>query len=115
MGWPTRIALLAAATLVAGCSSPLIRPSTATFTVTGTAKHIDVAYGMGAPIWHGNTLPFSATLSGVMPRDAVYITAQIDTSPDDGSITVTISKDGAILYQASATGYPNTATASGPF
>ena len=112
----TRVALACTIGLFAGCN-PLAPESTAVFTITGTASHVDVAYGSGPaePIYHGSTLPFTKTLYGLMSRDFVYLIAQIDTSPDSGSITVTITKGGKTLYQASATGYPNTATAHGPF
>lgn len=111
-----RVALACTIVLFAGCN-PLAPESTAVYTITGTANHVDVAYGSGTaePIYHGTTLPFTKTIYGLVSRDFVYITAQIDTSPDGGSITVTITKGGKTLYQAFATGYPNIATAHGPF
>lgn len=110
------VALACTAVLFAG-SNPLAPESTAVFTITGTASHVDVAYGSGNanPIYRGSTLPFTKTIYGLMARDFVYITAEIDTNPDPGSITVTITKGGKTLYEASATGYSNSATAHGPF
>jgi hypothetical protein len=106
--------------LLPACANPFLRSATAVFSVTGTAKQIDVTFGNlalreGTQVWQKSELPFTRSIAGVMPRDVVYLSAQINTSPDDGTITVTISKDGVVLYQDTAKGFPNTATATGPF
>lgn len=60
----------------------------------------------------GSALPWSFTREAER-GDFLYVSAQIDTSPDSGSITVQIIKDGDVYKSANAVGFPNIATASG--
>jgi hypothetical protein len=87
------------------------------YQATGTAKHVAITYSDkdGAPHTTKTTLPFSFTWSNAQRGSYLYIAAQIDTSPDAGSVTVTISKNGAVAYSNQAAGYPNIATATGNY
>lgn len=57
-----------------------------------------------------NSLTFTATTGQFL-----YISAQIDTSPDSGSILVSVTKNGALVQSATAVGFPNIGSASGTF
>ena len=91
-----RLAVIMIVSLLPACANPFLRSATAVFSVTGTAKQIDVTFGNlalreGTQVWQKSEMPFTRSIAGVMPRDVVYLSAQINTSPDDGTITVTIS------------------------
>lgn len=87
------------------------------YTVTGSAKHVALTYqnSDGGTDQRGSGLPFSYAWSGAEDGDFLYISAQIDTSPDAGNITVSILKDGKTAYTGHASGFPNIATASGSY
>lgn len=106
--------------LTAGCSaSSILSPDTATilYQITGTAKHVSVTYqnSTGGTSQTGSALPFSYAYGTAHKGDFLYISAQIDTSPDTGSISVTILKGGSVLFSGSANSFANIATASGSF
>jgi hypothetical protein len=114
-----RSLLMACFALVAACGSST-SPSgngRVQYTVTGTAQHVALTYqnSSGGTDQKGASLPFSYSWSTAKTGDFLYISAQIDTSPDSGSITVTISKNGKTAFTGNATGFANIATASGTF
>lgn len=87
------------------------------YQVTGTARHVALTFqnSTGGTDQRGSTLPFTYSWNTAKANDFLYISAQIDTSPDPGNITVTISKDGRVAYSANAISFPNIATASGSY
>jgi hypothetical protein len=88
----------------------------ASYQVTGTAKHVSITYqnASGGTSQTGASLPWGYALSA-KGGDFLYVSAQIDQSPDSGSITVTIMKGTSVYETAHATGFPNIATASGSY
>lgn len=99
------------------CSSPT-KPSAGpvTYSIIGTAKHVSITFQSSS----NGTSQLDAAVPWTFvwtaqPGDFLYCSAQIDTSPDPGSITVNITKssDGKVNYSATASGFPNIATASG--
>jgi hypothetical protein len=106
--------------LLAGCDKSSTGPSgngVVLYQVTGSAKHVALTYenSTGGTDQKGSSLPFSYTWNTAKNGDFLYISAQIDTSPDTGSIVVTISKGGKVAYTGNATGFANIASASGSF
>lgn len=101
----------------AGCKNPLSPVTTALYSITGTAKHVSVTYAnsTGGTSQTGSSLPFTYTLTGMKAGDFLYVSAQIDTSPDSGSIDVSITKDGKTLCSGFAVGFAKIATASCSF
>lgn len=102
-----------------GCASntaPSTTTGSVTYAVTGTAKHVSLTYnGAGGGISQsGATLPYSLTFTATTGQ-FLYISAQIDTSPDTGSILVSVTKNGALVQSATAVGFPNIGSASGTF
>jgi|KBSMisStaDraftv2_1062788.scaffolds.fasta_scaffold25015_4 hypothetical protein len=96
-----------------------LRPiyGTVSYSVFGTAKHVTVAYrdASSALVRADATLPFFYQWSTATAGEPMSISAQIDSAGDAGAITVTILKNGAMIQEVHAAGYPNTATASGTF
>jgi len=112
-----RLSILALCVLswLSGCTGP--SGHRVEYTVTGSAKHIALTYqnSEGGTDQRGSGVPFSYSWSGAKDGDFLYISAQIDTSPDGGDITVSIVKDGKTAFTGRATGFPNIATASGSY
>jgi len=103
--------------LLVSVSCKALRPSgSITYRVSGSAKHVSLTYqnSSGGTSQQGATVPWSYERSA-SKGDFLYVSAQIDTSPDSGAITVTISKDGETLHSGTAIGFPNIATASGTY
>lgn len=113
-----RVLILSLIALVApACSAGNILTGNAsvTYKITGSAKHVSITYqnGSGGTSQTGASVPFTYEYGTAKKGEFVYISAQIDTSPDNGSISVTILKNGSTLFSGSANGFPNIATASG--
>lgn len=111
------IALSLLVFMATACSagSILSPSSTILYQITGTAKHVSITYqsSTGGTSQTGSALPFSYAYGSAKKGDFLYISAQIDTSPDAGNITVTILKNGTTLFSGTANGFPNIATANG--
>jgi hypothetical protein len=82
------------------------------YTITGTARTCEVTYRNSS---NGTTqsrvsIPwnFSRPASG---GDFLYVSCQIDTPGDNGSILVQIRRYGSLVASGSATGFPHIATA----
>jgi hypothetical protein len=109
--------VIVSALLSEGCSarSILTGNSTITYKITGSAKHMSITYqsSAGGTSQTGSSVPFTYEYGSAKKGDFVYISAQIDTSPDSGSISATILKNGSTLFTGSASSFPNIATASG--
>jgi hypothetical protein len=87
-------------------------PPAVEYSVTGTARTCSVTYrsSTGGTSQARVTIPWSFSRSGTT-GDFLYVSCQIDSGGDNGSIFVRILKHGAIIASASANGFPNIATA----
>lgn len=116
-------ALIAIVAISVACGSSPDSPSGSTrgpfsYSITGSAKHVSITYqnSSGGTNQTGWSLGVPFSYSGTAKSgDFLYISAQIDSSPDSGNITVTIMKNGLYYTSASAFGFPNIATASGSY
>jgi hypothetical protein len=110
------IIVVLAAIAISGCTGSSTEPSSGglvQYQITGTAKHVALTYqnASGGTTQSGASLPWTYPFSA-KSGDFLYVSAQIDTSPDAGNITISISKNGSIIQSASAFGFPNIATVS---
>jgi hypothetical protein len=89
---------------------------TVEYSITGTAKTCAATYrsSSGATSQGRVNIPWSFTRSATS-GDFLYISCQIDTSGDTGSILVRILRNGLVVNSASATGFPSIATASSTY
>jgi hypothetical protein len=93
--------------------SPTPPPAAAVeYSITGTARTCSATYrsSAGGTSQSRVTIPWSFTRSA-SSGDFLYVSCQIDSSGDNGSIFVRISRHGATVASASANGFPNIATA----
>ena len=112
---------LAAVSVSVSCGSasaptaPAVAPAV-TYTVTGTAKTVELGYTLpdgsilipSAP----SMLPFTYTWPTAQPSAHLLLSAQINTPGDQGSIRASILKNGVEVGSQTATGFPNFATVS---
>ena len=115
------VASLLLAISAAACSKSSTGPSSpssgpVTYQVTGSATHILVTYqnAGGGTSQTGSALPFNYALTA-KTGDLLYLSAQIDTNPDTGNITATISKNGSVIQIGSATGFGSVVTLSATY
>jgi len=87
-------------------------PAAVEYSITGTARTCSVTYrnSTNGTSQSRVTIPWSFTRSGTT-GDFLYVSCQIDSGGDTGSIFVRILKHGAQIASASANGFPNIATA----
>jgi Carboxypeptidase regulatory-like domain len=93
--------------------SPTPPPAAAVeYSITGSAKTCQATYrsSSGGTSQARVTIPWSFTRSATT-GDFLYVSCQIDSSGDSGSIFVRISRHGSTVASASATGFPHIATA----
>jgi hypothetical protein len=102
-----------------GTTTPSSSPPAVTYSVTGTAKTITIGYtdptsAVGAiiVIQTPMTLPFTYTSRTALSGASLYVSAQIATQGDQGSIRASISKDGVEVASQMATEFPNFANVS---
>lgn len=103
--------LLATTLLVAGCDT-ITGASDVEYSVSGGSQRVSVTYesGSGTSQIASIALPWSYSFKA--ERDAfLYVSAQIVQG--DGTIIVTIRKDGKVFQTAQAIGFASIATASG--
>jgi hypothetical protein len=91
-------------------------PPDVEYTITGTARRCDVTHqSSGGGVSQSTvTIPWSYSRTA-RTGDFLYVSCQISTGGDTGSIFVRIYKRGSLFESGSATGFPNIATASGTF
>jgi hypothetical protein len=87
-------------------------PAAVEYSITGTARRCSVTYRSSANGTSQSrvTIPWSFTRTG-QTGDFLYVSCQIDSGGDNGSIFVRILKHGVQIASASANGFPNIATA----
>lgn len=87
------------------------------YRITGTARHCSATYenATGGTNQAGVSIPFTYTWPSARAGDFLYMSCQIDTGGDTGSINVAIFKNGTLYKSADAIGFPNIATASGSY
>lgn len=95
--------------------APLTQP--VSFSVTGTAKTVQIDYtrpdGSIVIGTNAQTLPFTyAWLTPPAQFQLVLLSAEITTAGDTGTVRVSVSENGIETSSATATGYPNTARVS---
>jgi hypothetical protein len=92
-------------------------PPAVEYTITGSARTCDVTYrnGTGGTDQREVRIPWSYSWNGARSGDFLYVSCQIDQSNDNGSIFVSVYKNGGLIKSASATGFPHIATASGSY
>ena len=102
-----------------GTTTPSSSPPAVIYSVTGTAKTITIGYtdptsavGTATVIQTPMTLPFTYTSQTALSGASLFISAQIDTQGDLGSIRASISKDGVEVASQTATGFPSFANVS---
>ncbi len=101
-------------------TAPSSTPPAVTYSVTGTAKTVQLGYSDPCftaldpiVIPSSMTLPFTYTCQTAPPTNTkLFLSAQIDTPGDQGSIRASISKNGVEVASQTATGFPNSATLS---
>ena len=104
----------------AACGSSTAAPASTsgpvTYQITGTANHVFVTYqnSSGGTSQTGSTLPFNYALTA-KTGDFLYLSAQIDTNPDPGNMTVSILKSGAVIQTGTATGSGSIITISATY
>jgi hypothetical protein len=86
------------------------------YRITGSARRCSVTYQSSA----GGISQASVAIPWSFNRSArtgefLYVSCQIDTGGDNGSITVAIYKNGSFYRSGMASGFPNIATASGSY
>jgi Carboxypeptidase regulatory-like domain len=88
-------------------------PPLVEYTVTGTARTCQATYqsSSSGTSQATVTLPWSYTRTA-STNDFLYVSCQINTSGDNGNITVRIYRQGTTVASAFASGFPNIATAS---
>ena len=86
------------------------------YRITGSARTCSVTYenAAGGTSQARLTIPWSYS-RGASPSDFLYVSCQIDSGGDSGSISVNIYRNGDLFKFASASGFPNIATASGSY
>ena len=91
-------------------------PPDVEYTITGSARTCSVFYesGAGSTSSARVTLPWSYSRSA-RAGDFLYVSCQIDSGGDTGSIFVRINRNGSLFRSASASGFANIATASGTY
>jgi len=94
-----------------------LAPPVVEYRITGTARRCSATYAnaTGGTNQSVVSIPFSYTWARANTGDFLYLSCQIDSSGDTGSITVGIYKDGALYRSGFASGFPNIATASGSY
>jgi hypothetical protein len=87
------------------------------YRITGSARRCSATYenSTGGTNQAEVNIPFSYSWSGAKSGDFLYMSCQIDTGGDSGSILVEIYKNGGVSKSATAIGFPNIATASGSY
>ena len=87
-------------------------PAAVEYSITGTARTCSVTYRSSANGTSQSrvTIPWSFTRTG-QTGDFLYVSCQIDSGGDNGSIFVRILEHGVPIASASANGFPNIATA----
>src|SRR5882762_5803080 len=117
------VVLIGLVSAIASCSdrtptAPATPPPAVFYSVTGTAKTINVGYTtpIGSIFIDPQVpLPFTYTWTSAQSGAHLLLSAYIDTPGDLGSIRVSISKNGAEIGSDTATGYPNWATVSASY
>lgn len=95
------------------CSNPLSNSVSVRYKVSGTAETVDITYenaSGGTSQLSEVELPWSITFEANI-GDFVYLSAQ--NQGDEGSVTVTIYKNGDVFKQSTSEGAYVIATASG--
>ncbi len=87
------------------------------YRITGDARRCSATYenSTGGTNQAEVNIPFSYSWNGARVGDFLYMSCQISTGGDQGSITVGIYKNGALYRSATASRFPNIATASGTY
>jgi carboxypeptidase family protein len=87
------------------------------YRITGSARRCDATYenSTGGTNQATVDVPFSYSWNGARSGDFLYMSCQISTGGDRGDITVAIYKNGSLYRSATASGFPNIATASGSY
>ena len=114
------LACVSLAISVAACGNSTSAPSSSsgpvTYQITGTANHVLVTYqnSSGGTSQTGSALPFNYDLTA-KTGDFLYVSARIDTSPDTGNMTVSISKSGSVIQTGTAAGFGSIVTESATY
>jgi hypothetical protein len=85
------------------------------YRITGTARRCSATYenSSGGTNQQEVNVPFSYTWPSAHANDFMYMSCQIDTGGDGGSITIQLLRNGITIQSAMANGFPNIATVSG--
>jgi hypothetical protein len=104
-----------------GGSSPT-PPATPTgapvqYIITGSARRCSATYqnASGGTDQSEVNVPFSYSWPTARTRDFMYMSCQIDTAGDTGSLTITLYRNGVAIQTATANGFPKIATVSGSY
>lgn len=87
------------------------------YRITGSARRCGATYenSSGGTNQAEVTIPFSYSWSGAKGGMFLYMSCQIDTGGDTGSIHIALIKRGTTVQTADANGFANIATVSGSF
>jgi len=116
-----RVAVAQSVTLTTGNTTidfALVRtPPAVEYRLTGTARRCSATYenSTGGTNQSRVDIPFSYSWDGARSGDFLYMSCQIDTAGDQGTLTVAIYKNGVFYRSGMAIGFPNIATASGSY
>jgi hypothetical protein len=93
------------------------RPSDVEYRITGSARRCSATYrnSSGGTNQSSVSIPFSYSWDGARTGDFLYMSCQIDTGGDSGSIRIELLRRGSVLQSATANGFPNIATVSGSY
>jgi hypothetical protein len=85
------------------------------YRIFGTARSCSATYqnSTGGTNQAEVSIPFTYSWPTAHQYDFMYMSCQIDTGGDKGSITIELYKDGALIQSATAVGFPNIATVDG--
>jgi hypothetical protein len=93
------------------------RDGVATYRITGTARSCAVSYqGAGRVVGETVvTIPWTVDVTGLRSGDFLQVSCRIDQAGDEGSIVVSIEKDGVPYLSGQAAAFPQRAGVSGTY
>jgi hypothetical protein len=117
LGSTQSVALTSNAQLDFGLSKAPPTPPNVEYRITGSARRCDATYENSSGGTNQSTvdIPFSYSWNGAHSGMFLYMSCQISSGGDQGSITVALIKNGVTVQTASANGFPNIATVSGSY